>query len=130
MIYLLTIVVLGILALVGFQIYSVIRTDQNKIDELSDGESSIMDGVIDYQSYVTKDEENLPWVSTTTSEEPVTYTFAGKTETDVVEVKEKKGKKKSYYKKKDKKSTGEKTAPKTKAKGDKKKGGKDDLLLS
>jgi hypothetical protein len=130
MTYLLAIVVLGIVALVGFQIYSVIRADQNKIDELSDGEPSVMDRVIDYQSYTTTDEENSPWVSTTTSEEPVTYTFAGKTETDVVEVKEKKAKKKSYYKKKDKKSTGEKTAPKMKAKESKKKGGKDDLLLS
>jgi hypothetical protein len=146
MIYLLAIVVLALVAIVGFQIYSVIKADQNKIEQMTEDEPAVMDNGINYQSYTTTDEENSPWVSTTTctatlnaepewvstttSQEPVAYTFAGKTETDVVEVKEKKSKKKSYYKKKDKKSTGEKTAPKMKAKGDKKKGGKDDLLLS
>jgi hypothetical protein len=130
MIYLLAIVVLALLAIVGFQIYSVIKADQNKIEQMTEDEPAVMDSGINYRSYTTTDEENSPWVSTTTSQEPVAYTFAGKTETDVVEVKEKKGKKKSYYKKKDKKSTGEKAAPKMKAKGDKKKGGKDDLLLS
>ncbi len=128
MIYLFSIVVLALVAIVGFQIYSVIKADQNKIDELSEGEPLVMDDKIDYSAYKLEVED---WNSTATTEEPITYIFAGSTETTSVEVKEEKPKKKkSYYKKKDKKSTGEKSAPKMKAKGDKKKGGKDDLLLS
>jgi hypothetical protein len=128
MIYLFSIVVLALVAIVGFQIYSVIKADQNKIDELSEGEPLVMDDKIDYSAYKLDVED---WNSTATTEEPITYIFAGSTETTNVEVKEEKPKKKkSYYKKKDKKSTGEKSAPKMKAKGDKKKGGKDDLLLS
>ncbi len=128
MIYLFSIVVLALVAIVGFQIYSVIKADQNKIDELSEGEPLVMDDKIDYSAYKLEVED---WNSTATTEEPITYIFAGNTETTNVEVKEEKPKKKkSYYKKKDKKSTGEKSAPKMKAKGDKKKGGKDDLLLS
>ena len=128
MIYLLAIVVLALVAIVGSQIYSVIKADQNKIDELLEGEPLVMDNKIDYSSYKLEVED---WNSTATTEEPITYIFAGSTETTNVEVKEEKPKKKkSYYKKKDKKNTGEKAAPKMKAKGDKKKGGKDDLLLS
>jgi len=128
MIYLFSIVVLALVAIVGVQIYSVIKADQNKIDELSEGEPLVMDNKIDYSSYKLEVED---WNPTATTEEPITYIFAGTTETTNVEVKEEKPKKKkSYYKKKDKKSTGEKAAPKMKAKGDKKKGGKDDLLLS
>ncbi len=128
MIYLFSIVVLALVAIVGFQIYSVIKADQNKIDELSEGEPLVMDDKIDYSGYKLEVED---WNSTATTEEPITYIFAGSTETTNVEVKEEKPKKKkSYYKKKDKKSTGEKAAPKMKDKGTKKKGGKDDLLLS
>ena len=128
MIYLLAIVVLALVAIVGSQIYSVIKADQNKIDELLEGEPLVKDDKIDYSGYKLEVED---WNSTATTEEPITYIFAGSTETTNVEVKEEKPKKKkSYYKKKDKKNTGEKAAPKMKAKGDKKKGGKDDLLLS
>jgi uncharacterized membrane protein YcaP (DUF421 family) len=128
MIYLLAIVVLALVAIVGSQIYSVIKADQNKIDELLEGEPLVMDDKIDYSGYKLEVED---WNSTSTTEEPITYIFAGTTETTNVEVKEEKPKKKkSYYKKKDKKNTGEKTAPKMKDKGTKKKGGKDDLLLS
>jgi hypothetical protein len=128
MIYLLAIVVLALVAIVGAQIYSVIKADQNKIDELSEGEPLVMDDKIDYSGYKLEVED---WNSTATTEEPITYIFAGTTETTNVEVKEEKPKKKkSYYKKKDKKNTGEKAAPKMKDKGTKKKGGKDDLLLS
>jgi uncharacterized membrane protein YcaP (DUF421 family) len=128
MIYLFSIVVLALVAIVGVQIYSVIKADQNKIDELLEGEPLVMDNKIDYSSYKLEVED---WNSTATTEEPITYIFAGTTETTNVEVKEEKPKKKkSYYKKKDKKNTGEKAAPKMKDKGTKKKGGKDDLLLS
>jgi hypothetical protein len=128
MIYLFSIVVLALVAIVGVQIYSVIKADQNKIDELLEGEPLVMDNKIDYSSYKLEVED---WNSTATTEEPITYIFAGSTETTSVEVKEEKPKKKkSYYKKKDKKNTGEKAAPKMKDKGTKKKGGKDDLLLS
>jgi hypothetical protein len=50
MIYLLAIVVLALVAIVGFQIYSVIETDQKKIEQVTEDEPSVMDNKIDYQT--------------------------------------------------------------------------------
>ena len=133
MTYLFAIVALGMLAVVAYQIYSVVKTDQKRVDSEMEDEPSVLDSV-DYYKREQSDLTNFEWQSTATAEEPITYTFAGTTETQSVEVKEEKPKKKkSYYKKKVKVSNGEKTAPKMKAddkKGKKKRGGKDDLLLS
>jgi nitrogen fixation-related uncharacterized protein len=132
MIYLLAIVALSMLAVVGYQIYSVVKNDQQKIDAEREDEPSVFDTAETYRREQS-DFTNFEWQSTATAEEPIDYTMAGTTETQVVEVKEEKPKKKkSYYKKKEKKSNGEKSAPKMKAadKKGKKKGGKDDLLLS
>ena len=132
MIYLFAILALAIVAMVGYQIYSVISVDQKKIDHDMEDEPSVLDTADPYKRE-QKDLPNFEWQSTATTEEPINYTLAGTTETQAVVVKEEKPKKKkSYYKRKEKKSNGEKTAPKMKAgnKKDKKKGGKDDLLLS
>ena len=133
MTYLFAILALGMLAVVAFQILSVIKNDQKKVDAEMEDEPSILN-TSDHYKREQSDLTNFEWQSTATSEEPITYTLAGTTETQAVEVKEEKPKKKkSYYKKKVKASNGEKTAPKMKTdkkKGNKKKGGKDDLLLS
>jgi len=121
MTYLFALLALGILAVVAFQILSVIKNDQKKIDDEIDGEPVVMENKIDYSAYDSESTDH-----TLGEDKTLTYTFAGKTETDVVEVKEKKAKKKSYYKKKDKNSS----KVVTKKGGNKKKGGKDDLLLS
>jgi len=130
MIYLFAIL-LAIVAIVGYQIYSVVSTNQKKIDDDREDEPSILN--VDPYKREHSDFNNFEWQSTATTEEPISYTLAGTTETQAVEVKEEKPKKKkSYYKKKEKKSNGEKSAPKMKAgdKKGKKKGGKGDLLLS
>jgi hypothetical protein len=133
MIYLFAILALTIAVIVGYQIYSAVSNDQKKIDHETEEEPTVLDNRIDYT--VSEPEtfkyDEIKWESTATVESTIDYTLAGTTVTQAVEVKEEKPKKKkSYYKKRDKKSTGEKPAPKMKAKGSKKKGGKDDLLLS
>jgi hypothetical protein len=123
MIYLFAILALAATGIVVYQIYSVISSDQKKIDHDMEDEPSILD-----YKREKSDIANFEWQSTATTEEPVKYTLAGTTETQAVEVKEEKPKKKkSYYKKKDKKSTSEKKNPNNKGN---KKGGKGDLLLS
>jgi len=132
MIYLFAILAVAIAAIVGYQIYSVVTSDQKKIDHDREDEPSVLDNIESYRREQS-DLTNFEWQSTATTEEPISYTMAGTTETQAVEVKEEKTKKKkSYYKKKEKKSNSEKTAPKMKAadKKGKKKGGKDNLLLS
>ena len=126
MTYLFAIVALGMLAVVAYQIYSVVKTDQKRVDSEMEDEPSVLDSV-DYYKREQSDLTNFEWQSTTTAEEPITYTFAGTTETQAVEVKEEKPKKKkSYYKRKDKNPSKVITTKASK----KKKGGKDDLLLS
>ena len=133
MIYLFAILALTIAVIVGYQIYSAVSNDQKKIDHETEEEPTVLDNRIDYT--VSEPEtfryDEIKWESTATVESTIDYTLAGTTVTQAVELKEEKPKKKkSYYKKRDKKSTGEKAAPKMKAKVSKKKGGKDDLLLS
>ena len=130
MIYLFSILALAIAAIVGYQIYSAVSSDQKKIDHDTKDETPVSDNE---GFYIETEPAHTEWQSTATTEEPITYTMAGTTVTQAVEVKEEKPKKKkSYYKRKDKKSNGEKPAPKMKAapKKGKKKGGKDNLLLS
>ena len=132
MTYLFAILALSILGIVAHQIYTVVKNDQQKIDAEREDEPSVLDHM-DHYKREQSDLTNFEWQSTATTEEPISYTLAGTTETQSVEVKEEKPKKKkSYYKKKEKKSNGEKAAPKMKSsdKKGKKKGGKDNLLLS
>jgi len=122
MIYLFAILALAATGIVVYQIYSVISSDQKKIDRDMEDEPSILD-----YKREKSDIANFEWQSTATTEEPVKYTLAGTTETQAVEVKEEKPKKKkSYYKRKDKNPSKVITTKASK----KKKGGKDDLLLS
>lgn len=128
MIYLISILV--VVAIVGYAIYSSIHNGKEKIDYDVKDETSVSDND---GFHIETEPVNIEWQSTATTEEPITYSMAGTTETQAVEVKEEKPKKKkSYYKRKLKKSNGEKPAPAMKAapKKGKKKGGKDDLLLS
>jgi hypothetical protein len=130
MIYLFAILALTIAVIVGYQIYSAVSSDQKKINHDTEDETPVSDNE---GFHIETEPAHIEWQSTATTEEPITYTMAGTTVTQAVEVKEEKPKKKkSYYKRKDKKSNGEKPAPKMKAapKKGKKKGGKDNLLLS
>jgi len=130
MIYLFAILAVAIAAIVGYQIYSVVSSDKGNPDQDGENETSVSSNE---GFYIETEPGHIDWHFTATTEAPITYTMAGTTETQAVEVKEEKPKKKkSYYKKKEKKSNGEKTAPKMKAadKKGKKKGGKDNLLLS